>query len=73
MVVHYMDPRSTEIFNDDFFLLQQNDIIFTEVNTHRFLRESYSNWSLILSSLTSLGTLLAFYMTINKFIEDNKR
>ena len=30
MVIHYLDPRSTEIFNDEFFLLQQNDIIFTE-------------------------------------------
>jgi polysaccharide export outer membrane protein len=73
MVVHYMDPRSTEIFNDDFFLLQQNDIIFTEVNNRRFLRESYSNWSLIVSSLTSLGTLLALYITMSEFIKDNTR
>ena len=29
-VIHYLDPRSTAIFDDDFFVLQQNDIIFTE-------------------------------------------
>ena len=64
MVIHYMDPRSTEIFNDEFFLLQQNDIIFTEVGTRRFLRESYSNWSLAISALSSLVTLYGFYKLI---------
>lgn len=64
MVIHYLDPRSVEIFDDDFFLLQQNDIIFTEVGTRRFLRESYSNWTWFLSALTSLGTLYTMYKTI---------
>jgi polysaccharide export outer membrane protein len=64
MVIHYMDPRSTDIFDDEFFLLQQNDIIFTEVATRRFLRESYSNWSLIISALSSLVTLYGFYKLI---------
>ena len=26
MVTHFLDPRSTDVFNDSFFLLQQNDI-----------------------------------------------
>lgn len=64
MVIHYMDPRSTEIFDDDFFLLQQNDIIFTEEGTRRFLRESYSNWTWLVSAITSLATLATMYFTI---------
>ena len=64
MVIHYLDPRSVEIFDDEFFLLQQNDIIFTEVATRRFLRESYSNWTWFLSAITSLGTLYTMYRTI---------
>lgn len=64
MVIHYLDPRSTEVFKDEFFLLQQNDIIFTEVGTRRFLKESYSNWTWLLSAITSVGTMLTLYLTL---------
>ena len=62
-VVHYLDPRSTSIFDDEFFLLQQNDIIFTEINARRYFTEAYSNWSLFLSALSSVATLLALWRT----------
>lgn len=63
-VIHYLDPRSTAIFDDEFFLLQQNDIIFTEEATHRFIRESYVNWSFLLTAIT---TLVSFAMIYKKF------
>lgn len=66
MVIHYMDPRSTDIFNDEFFLMQQNDIIFTEVGTRRFLQESYSNWTWLLSGVTSLVSVYLLYKSIKK-------
>lgn len=69
MVIHYLDPRSTEIFNDEFYLLQQNDIIFTEVGTRRFLQESYSNWQWIVSGITSLVSVYLLYKSIKKDIE----
>ena len=69
MVIHYLDPRSTEIFNDEFYLLQQNDIIFTEVGTRRFLQESYSNWQWILSGITSLVSVYLLYKSIKKEFE----
>ena len=62
-VIHYLDPRSTAIFDDEFFLLQQNDIIFTEDTGFRFFRESYSNWSLLLSAITSIASLVTLYKT----------
>lgn len=64
MVIHYLDPRSTEIFNDEFFLLQQNDIIFTEVGTRRFLKEGYSNWQWIVSGITSVVSLYLLYKSL---------
>ena len=69
MVIHYLDPRSVDIFDDEFFLLQQNDIIFTEAATRRFMRESYANWSLLLSTLTTLGSLAALYLTVQKLVK----
>lgn len=69
MVIHYLDPRSTEIFKDDFYLLQQNDIIFTEAGTRRFLLESYSNWQWILSGITSLVSVYLLYKSIKKELE----
>lgn len=62
-VVHYLDPRSTAIFDDEFFLLQQNDIIFTEINSRRYITEAYSNWSLMLSAVSSLLTAVGLWMS----------
>ena len=71
MVIHYSDPRSTEIFNDDFFLLQQNDIIFTEVGTRRFLKEGYSNWTWVLSGVSTVITAITSYLTLKKLLTNN--
>ena len=71
MVIHYLDPRSTEIFNDEFFLLQQNDVIFTEVGTRRFLRESYSNWQWLVSGITSVVSLYLLYKSLKKESNSN--
>ena len=69
MVIHYLDPRSVDIFDDDFYLLQQNDIIFTEAGSRRFLKESYSNWQWIVSGITSLVSLYLLYKSIEKDIQ----
>ncbi len=68
MVIHYLDPRSVDIFDDEFYLLQQNDIIFTEAGTRRFLRESYSNWTWLLSAITSIGSMVTLYLTFRELI-----
>ena len=63
-VIHYLDPRSTAIFDDEFFLLQQNDIIFTEINARRYITEAYSNWSLVLSAVSSMLTAVSLWTAI---------
>lgn len=63
-VIHYLDPRSTAIFDDEFFMLQQNDIIFTEINARRYITEAYSNWSLLLSAVSSVLTAVSLWTAI---------
>lgn len=60
-VIHYLDPRSTEIFNDEFFVLQQNDIIFTEERSYKFFS---NNLSTVLGLVSSLVSVLSIYTII---------
>lgn len=64
-VVHYLDPRSTAIFDDEFFVLQQNDIIFTEERPYKFFA---SNLSVILGLISSLVSALSIYTLVESFI-----
>lgn len=65
-VVHYLDPRSTAIFDDEFYLLQQNDIIFTEEMPYKFFS---ANLNTVLGLVSSLLSTLAIYTTIANFIK----
>lgn len=70
-VIHYLDPRSTAIFDDEFFVLQQNDIIFTEINARRYITEAYSNWSLLLSAVSSVLTAIGLWTAISNKVTPN--
>ena len=65
-VVHYLDPRSTAIFDDEFFLLQQNDIIFTEERSYKFFT---ANLSTVLSLVSALVSALSIYTLVESFIK----
>lgn len=65
-VVHYLDPRSTEIFNDDFFVLQQNDIIFTEEMAYKFFS---NNLNTVLGLVSTAVSVLSIYTLIRTFIK----
>ena len=67
-VVHYLDPRSTAVFDDDFFLLQQTDIIFTEERSYKFFS---SNLSTILGLISSAVSVFAIYKMIRSEISHN--
>lgn len=64
MVKHYLDPRSSEIFNDPFFMLQQNDIIITEAMGYVYYKEWMSNIGTILMPLTTLTSVLAVVIAL---------
>lgn len=71
-VIHYLDPRSTEIFNDEFFVLQQNDIIFTEERPYKFFNSNLNTVLGFISSITGLATsAVAIYSLIKVFKPNN--
>ena len=69
MTLHYLDPRSSDIFNDPFFTLQQNDIIVTRSFASKYWRDEMSFWSSWVSLGTSLATLgTTLYLILNSAI-----
>jgi len=65
-VIHYLDPRSTDIFNDEFFVLQQNDIIFTEERPYKFFS---GNLNTVLGLVSSLVSVLAIYTMVSNLFK----
>lgn len=64
MVIHYLDPRSSDVFNDEFFILQQNDIILTENMSYVFFKEWMSNLGVFLTPLTTVASVLAVVIAV---------
>ena len=64
-VIHYLDPRSTAIFDDDFFVLQQNDIIFTEERPYKFFS---ANLSTVMGLVSSLLSVVSIYTLVMSFV-----
>ena len=64
MVTRYLDPRSSDVFNDPFFMLQQNDFIIAPTLNNGIMRNEASYWIGLLStgiSLVSLVVSIAMY------------
>lgn len=69
MVMRYLDPRSSDVFNDPFFMLQQNDFIITESMSGGVLRNEFSYWTSLAGtflSIASLMTTLMLYRSMSK-------
>ena len=67
-VIHYLDPRSTAIFDDEFFLMQQNDIIFTEERPYKFFS---SNLATVMSLVSSALSVYTIYKMIASDVSHN--
>ena len=65
-VIHYLDPRSTDIFNDEFFVLQQNDIIFTEERPYKFFS---TNLNTVIGLVSSLASILTIYTLVSSYFK----
>lgn len=63
MVTHYLDPRSKEVFNDPFFMLQQNDIIITQTLQRKYVQEAFNTSINLVSVVSSLvSTVVMIYL-----------
>ena len=64
MVSRYLDPRSSKVFKDPFFMLQQNDFIITQNTGYRNFQQSYSQFGTILSAFSTFAVLASTYFAI---------
>lgn len=65
MTMRYLDPRSSKIFNDPYFMLQQNDFIITNSNNLSTTRNEISYWIGWVSTAVSLSSLLVSVLIYN--------
>lgn len=68
MVMRYLDPRSSKVFHDPFFMLQQNDFVITQNTAYQNFVQSFSTWTpfiSIFSSIVSVASLYVMYRTYN--------
>lgn len=62
MVLRYLDPRSSAVFEDPFFMLEQNDIIITDTFGSRYFIEWVnSGWSVVATVFSVLASAVAIY------------
>ena len=72
MVSRYLDPRSSKVYDDPFFMLQQNDFIITRNTGYRTFQQSYGQFGTILSAVSSIGSLTATYFAIRAYMNSSK-
>lgn len=65
MVMRYLDPRSSSVFQDPFFMLQQNDFIITQNYTKETPRREARNFATWISVAMSC---LTFFVTVMNYI-----
>lgn len=58
MVVRRLDPRSSKVFNDPFFMLQQNDFIIADTYDNSLVRQEVSYWLAISTTIASVSSLI---------------
>ena len=63
MVMRYLDPRSSAVFHDPYFMMQQNDFIITQDTHYKNFLDSYQMWSPFISSLSAISGLASLYIS----------
>lgn len=72
MVMRYLDPRSSKVFDDPFFMLQQNDFIITRDRGYKNFMESTNQGLTVLGYLTSIASF-ATLITTTVLLVTNKK
>ena len=69
MVMRYLDPRSSDVFNDPFFMMHQNDFIITDGMNNGTVRQEITFWTGMVSTILSMASLItsiALYRALSK-------
>lgn len=64
MVSRYLDPRSSKVFKDPFFMLQQNDFIITQNTGYRNFQQSFTQFGTVLSALSTIAGIASTYFAV---------
>jgi len=72
MVMRYLDPRSSKVFDDPFYMLQQNDFIITRNTAHKNFLDSSAQVTPVLSFITSLVSFASLFASIFSIINNSK-
>lgn len=63
MVMRYLDPRSSKVFDDPFFMLQQNDFVITrDTGYHNFV-QSYAQWTPFINIFSTAVGIVSLYLS----------
>ena len=69
MTMRYLDPRKSNVFNDPYYMLQQNDIIITQSIKSRYYKDEFSYWTSwlsLFSSAATIATIVTIFLPKNK-------
>ena len=58
MVMRRLDPRSSKVFNDPFFMLQQNDFIIADTYNASVVKNEISYWLTIAATFMSATSII---------------
>ncbi|MBR0300366.1 MAG: polysaccharide biosynthesis/export family protein [Bacteroidales bacterium] len=72
MTLRYLDPRSSSVFNDPYFMLQQNDFIITESIRSKYFRDEFTYWASWVAFLGTISSVSAFVLMIVNLARTNK-
>ncbi|MBQ9475142.1 MAG: polysaccharide biosynthesis/export family protein [Bacteroidales bacterium] len=65
MTLRYLDPRSSKIFNDPYYVLQQNDFIITQDIGAKYLLNETNLWMSWITMGTSIASTIAMFVVAN--------
>lgn len=66
MVMRYLDPRDSKVFEDPFYMLQQNDIIITRDRPYKNVMESSSQLLMMIGYVSSFASLITALVLLAK-------
>ena len=72
MVSRYLDPRSSKVFDDPFFMMQQNDFIITRNSGYRNFQQSWTMLGTVFSVFSTVTGLTSTYFAIRAYLNSNK-
>ena len=67
MTMRYLDPRSSKVFDDPYFMLQQNDFIITRQTANKNFMDSYGQWAPYISLFSSLTGVMSVVLLVLQF------